>query len=296
MIRWRSRPLIFLPASMPWLVSATLPEVFTLCASTRAPEDFTVRSFARPVPGVAAQTAVHGEGDPACKHDPAADRQHPQAAADAAPAGKRLQDRLAVRGDTRSSAGKTPVTRPSTAMTKIPPGWTVSSPKRQPLNFSIIGPNRTMRPNPTRRRPHRHRRAPRRTRAPRHGTNLATGAAARADQPQLPAQAAPPTERRSGRDDRPREDVRGQVVGSPTTAYFWPRATIRELVAVFWEHRIVNGTLCVLLAALTVVVGRWAGRQGGSPSRRDPNDRPVSAPGATGDRPRLPQSPRRPGT
>jgi hypothetical protein len=35
-IRCRLRPLIFLPASMPWLVSATFAEVFTLCASTTA--------------------------------------------------------------------------------------------------------------------------------------------------------------------------------------------------------------------------------------------------------------------
>ncbi|PCG85634.1 hypothetical protein CIB93_12945 [Streptomyces sp. WZ.A104] len=52
-----------------------------------------------------------------------------------------------------------------------------------------------------------------------------------------------------------REGVRGQVIGSPTAAYFWPSATIREFVAVFWEHRIVNAALCVLLAALAVVVG-----------------------------------------
>ncbi|BAC68399.1 putative secreted protein [Streptomyces avermitilis MA-4680 = NBRC 14893] len=35
-MRWRLRPLIFLPASMPWLVSATFADVFTLCASTTA--------------------------------------------------------------------------------------------------------------------------------------------------------------------------------------------------------------------------------------------------------------------
>ncbi len=45
------------------------------------------------------------------------------------------------------------------------------------------------------------------------------------------------------------------MIGSPTAAYFWPSATIREFVAVFWEHRIVNGALCVLLGALAVVVG-----------------------------------------
>ncbi|MFJ6615269.1 YdcF family protein [Streptomyces sp. NPDC091289] len=52
-----------------------------------------------------------------------------------------------------------------------------------------------------------------------------------------------------------REGVRGQVVGSPTAAYFWPSATLREFVAVFWEHRLVNAALCVLLAALAVAVG-----------------------------------------
>ncbi|MFJ8404302.1 YdcF family protein [Streptomyces microflavus] len=55
-----------------------------------------------------------------------------------------------------------------------------------------------------------------------------------------------------------REGVRGQVVGSPTAAYFWPSATIREFVAVFWENRIVNAVLCVLLVTLAVAVGmRW---------------------------------------
>ncbi|MET9091771.1 YdcF family protein [Streptomyces cyaneofuscatus] len=55
-----------------------------------------------------------------------------------------------------------------------------------------------------------------------------------------------------------REGVRGQVIGSPTAAYFWPSATIREFVAVFWENRVVNSLLCGLLVALAVVVGmRW---------------------------------------
>ncbi|MFJ1593092.1 YdcF family protein [Kitasatospora albolonga] len=52
-----------------------------------------------------------------------------------------------------------------------------------------------------------------------------------------------------------REGVRGQVIGSPTAAYFWPSATIREFVAVFWEHRLVNAVLCVLLVALAVAAG-----------------------------------------
>ncbi|NEB77575.1 YdcF family protein [Streptomyces sp. SID14478] len=52
-----------------------------------------------------------------------------------------------------------------------------------------------------------------------------------------------------------REGVRGQVLGSPTASYFWPSATIREFVAVFWEHRRTNAVLCVLLVALAVVLG-----------------------------------------
>ncbi|MFC9297161.1 YdcF family protein [Streptomyces sp. NPDC057011] len=42
--------------------------------------------------------------------------------------------------------------------------------------------------------------------------------------------------------------VNGQVLGSPTARYFWPSATIREFVAVFWEHRAVNLSICGLLA------------------------------------------------
>ncbi|WP_030774480.1 YdcF family protein [Streptomyces sp. NRRL F-2664] len=41
--------------------------------------------------------------------------------------------------------------------------------------------------------------------------------------------------------------VNGQVVGSPTAKYYWPSATIREFVAVFWEHRAVNLAICGLL-------------------------------------------------
>ncbi|MEU6311223.1 YdcF family protein [Streptomyces sp. NPDC047014] len=41
--------------------------------------------------------------------------------------------------------------------------------------------------------------------------------------------------------------VNGQVVGSPTAKYYWPSATIREFVAVFWEHRAVNLSICGLL-------------------------------------------------
>ncbi|RLV04382.1 hypothetical protein CTZ27_10460 [Streptomyces griseocarneus] len=41
--------------------------------------------------------------------------------------------------------------------------------------------------------------------------------------------------------------VNGQVVGSPTAAYFWPSATIREFVAVFLHHKLVNFSICGLL-------------------------------------------------
>ncbi|WP_435842903.1 YdcF family protein [Streptomyces lavendulae] len=44
--------------------------------------------------------------------------------------------------------------------------------------------------------------------------------------------------------------VNGQVLGSPTARYFLPSATLREFVAVFWEHRVVNLWICGLLTAL----------------------------------------------
>ncbi|MGW4683378.1 YdcF family protein [Streptomyces sp. NPDC004244] len=47
--------------------------------------------------------------------------------------------------------------------------------------------------------------------------------------------------------------VNGQVVGSPTARYFWPSATIREFVAVFWEHRLVNLVICGAVVAATGV-------------------------------------------
>ncbi|MCX5194724.1 YdcF family protein [Streptomyces sp. NBC_00249] len=43
--------------------------------------------------------------------------------------------------------------------------------------------------------------------------------------------------------------VNGQVLGSPTARYFLPSATIREFVAVFWEHRVVNLWICGALTA-----------------------------------------------
>ncbi|MEV6686946.1 YdcF family protein [Streptomyces sp. NPDC051578] len=48
--------------------------------------------------------------------------------------------------------------------------------------------------------------------------------------------------------------VNGQVVGSPTAAYFWPSATIREFAAVFMEHKRVNLAVCGSLLALGVVL------------------------------------------
>ncbi|MBT2447808.1 YdcF family protein [Streptomyces sp. ISL-43] len=48
--------------------------------------------------------------------------------------------------------------------------------------------------------------------------------------------------------------VNGQVLGSPTAKYFWPSATIREFVAVFWEHKIVNLGICGGIVALTALL------------------------------------------
>lgn len=42
--------------------------------------------------------------------------------------------------------------------------------------------------------------------------------------------------------------VNGQVFGSPTAAYYWPSATIREFAAVFLSHKLVNFGICGLLA------------------------------------------------
>ncbi|MFE0640077.1 YdcF family protein [Streptomyces sp. NPDC058877] len=42
----------------------------------------------------------------------------------------------------------------------------------------------------------------------------------------------------------------GQVVGSPTAAYFWPSATLREFVAVFLQYKVVNFGICLLLVLL----------------------------------------------
>ncbi|MEU4286585.1 YdcF family protein [Kribbella sp. NPDC026596] len=44
-----------------------------------------------------------------------------------------------------------------------------------------------------------------------------------------------------------RAKVNGQVVGSPTAAYYWPTATIREFVAILFTHKYLNGGICVLI-------------------------------------------------
>ncbi|MFG2824081.1 YdcF family protein [Kitasatospora sp. NPDC048365] len=47
--------------------------------------------------------------------------------------------------------------------------------------------------------------------------------------------------------------INGQVVGSPTAAYFWPSATIREFLAVFLAYRTVNLGVCALLVLAGVL-------------------------------------------
>nr|WP_239062280.1 YdcF family protein [Streptomyces sp. SID13031] len=41
--------------------------------------------------------------------------------------------------------------------------------------------------------------------------------------------------------------VNGQVLGSPTAAYFWPSATIREFIAVLADHKWINGIIISLI-------------------------------------------------
>lgn len=51
-----------------------------------------------------------------------------------------------------------------------------------------------------------------------------------------------------------KEQVDGDVVGSPTARYFLPSATIREFVAVFLDHRALNFTACALLTLTAALV------------------------------------------
>jgi uncharacterized SAM-binding protein YcdF (DUF218 family) len=47
--------------------------------------------------------------------------------------------------------------------------------------------------------------------------------------------------------------LRGHVIGSPTAMYFWPSATIREFVAIFLDHWIINGSVCLLIVLAEVL-------------------------------------------
>ncbi len=53
-----------------------------------------------------------------------------------------------------------------------------------------------------------------------------------------------------------RTGVNGQVIGSPTAAYFWPSATIREFAAIFLSHKVVNFGICLLLGVFGLAVSR----------------------------------------
>lgn len=43
--------------------------------------------------------------------------------------------------------------------------------------------------------------------------------------------------------------VNGQVIGSPTAAYYWPSATIREFIAILADHRLANTVIVLLILA-----------------------------------------------
>ncbi|WP_329575172.1 YdcF family protein [Kitasatospora sp. NBC_01250] len=47
-----------------------------------------------------------------------------------------------------------------------------------------------------------------------------------------------------------RAGVRGQVLGAPTAAYYWPSAMLREFAAVILSYRMVNVGMCALLVLL----------------------------------------------
>lgn len=55
-----------------------------------------------------------------------------------------------------------------------------------------------------------------------------------------------------------RAGLDGQVVGSPTAAYFWPSATMREFAAVFLQYKVVNLGILATLILLGALV--WASR------------------------------------
>lgn len=51
-----------------------------------------------------------------------------------------------------------------------------------------------------------------------------------------------------------RVGIRGQVMGSPTAAYFWPTAAIREFAAILVSYKRTNLAVCLLLLAGGVLV------------------------------------------
>ncbi|MEU6765152.1 YdcF family protein [Streptomyces sp. NPDC046853] len=58
-----------------------------------------------------------------------------------------------------------------------------------------------------------------------------------------------------------RTGINGHVVGSPTAAYFWPTATIREFTALLVAYRRTNLAICLLLV-LGGVAAWWAQQYG----------------------------------
>ncbi|MGW5722577.1 YdcF family protein [Amycolatopsis sp. NPDC003865] len=48
-------------------------------------------------------------------------------------------------------------------------------------------------------------------------------------------------------------EVNGQVIGAPTAWYFWPSATLREFAAILVDHRILNGIVCAVIIAASVL-------------------------------------------
>jgi len=54
--------------------------------------------------------------------------------------------------------------------------------------------------------------------------------------------------------------IRGQVTGARTAGYYWPAAMLREFAAIFMRYRVVNLSICVLLAlapAALAAAGRF---------------------------------------
>ncbi len=49
--------------------------------------------------------------------------------------------------------------------------------------------------------------------------------------------------------------VNGQVIGSPTAAYYWPSATLREFIAILVEHKVINLIVVGLIVAHSFIPG-----------------------------------------